>query len=882
MPGVWNPISGATSAAAMGAIRIDTSDLERAGAVTKVTAQKMTEAFKEVDKAAKKPKSAFVALASDIQKVRGEVAGLSAAAGVLSGIGLSVASNMQAAAIQFTGLTGGIKQANVLMADLRKKGLAAGIPFNDMLKAAKQLLPTLEGNTQALDTYARLARRVAVLNPAEGISGAAFAINEALASGGTDLVSLSERFQVSRFKLREAMKETNGDFAAALDMVLNKMGITQQVADDMGNSFQASFARAKDSAGQLLGAGFTPILNALPPILDQATQFMVTLQETNPELLTMASGAIALTAAVGPLVLILGQVVSTLQTIKGLSIAGTLGKAGAIGLAAAGGVGLGVEATRGIGRATGNEQLANTGAGDLWKIVKTYVLVVFDVLSKAQVEIGMFIGSTVRSVIGQFVTIIGEAALAISEMIAKIFPRKGAEDIKGAQRLIEWGKEVQLTQEQLAELRASFEKTRNETAQGLLKMLFPELSAGSVSETAGGGAGGVPSTAEEFTAEQIDAFAEFQQDMKDLEKQGAEDRLRINERYQEAVASIEERLADLRKSIAKAEQETAESEAKAEEDFQLRRQQTIEDAQEDSIRAAEDFNRQKERDEREHRNNLMDAASRFDALGIIREMRAYNEKRTQANEDFTASQKQRSEELQQRLEQEAEAHDREMDELRGNNRQRLNELRQQYAEEYRAAQDKLLRLRDTHIRELSELDQKLAREREIRQRAYIEQFNSLAGSLNNQITIARQGQAQIQADLRVWWTNMRNEMNAILNAQGAPIVGTTPPKNGGWGGGPPEDFFASGGPIPRDMIAGVHAGEEIITADVARQLRSVMGGSINQPALVAAAAGGMGGGMSIGSISVGPIIAGPGQSVQDIAEAVRNELLNIIEKYNKS
>jgi hypothetical protein len=888
MPGVWNPTTGATMGTAMGAIRIDTSDVERAGTVTKTSVKQITDAFNNIKGGASGTKPALVGLANDIGKVRGEIIALSAGAAALTGIGLTTAGNLQVARVQLSGLLGGIQKSTAYTEELRKKAVAAGMPFGEMLKIATTLLPALKGNTDELDRYANIADRLAVLKPEIGAAGAAEALRMAVGSGGEELGRLGRTFGISQQELQAAIKQTSGDLAAALDLVLNKMGATNEAADEMDRTFPETLARTKDAAGQLLATGFTPLLNTLTPILENITQFAMQVQQTNPELLTMGAGMLAIVAAGGPMLLMFSQVISSLQTIKTLSIAGSLGKAAGVGISAALGVGVGIEASRGIGRATGNEQLANASIGDLLKIIKTYVLVIFDAISKAQIEIGMFIGSTVRSAIGQFVTVIGEAAMAIAALVAKIFPAQGAEYVKAAQSLIDFGKGIALTSEQMDALRGSFEKQRTETLQGMMKVLFPEIGASAAASQVGGGTG-APTTAEEFTAEQIDAFADFQADMKEMERQGAEERLRINEQYQDAVTNIEKHLSDMRANIAKAEKDAQDAEAKKEEDYQLKLSDIADSAREADIKAAKDYNTQRERDERAHRENLLDAASRFDVLGIIREMRSYNEKRTNADEDFSAAQEQRADELVQRLQQEADAHTREMDELRENNRDRLNELRQEYSEEYNAAQEKLIKLRDAHVKELSELDQKLARERDVRQRAYIEQFNSLAGSLNNQITIARQGQAQLQADLRAWWTNMRNDMNTILNqtsSQAAAQHGADEGGNrvitSGAGGKNTPGSYAVGGRIPEDMLAYVHKDEEVIPADVARQIRAAMGGAISQPALSFAFSGGGGGGSSIGPISVGPIYGAPGQSVEALGQVVEEKLLNILRAYNKS
>lgn len=872
--GIWNPLSGQTLGTAMGAIRIDTSDVERAGTVTKASAKQIADAFQTVGDKARATKQPLVALASDINKVRGELVALSAGAGVITGLGLSAAGSFQAAQIQFKGLTGSIQSSTALLEKLRKKASDAGIPFNDMLKASKLLLPTLEGNTEQLDVFMKLAQRVAVLNPAEGIAGAAFAINEALSSGGTDLVSLAERFNISRAQLRAAIEQTGGDMAAALDLVLNRMGITQQTADEMGKSFQASLARAKDSAQQLLGTAFTPLLDVLTPILDKSSEFLMELQETNPELLSLAAGIVAITAAGGPLILMLAQVIMSLQTIKSLSIAGSLGKAGGVGLAVAGGVGLGLEGSKAIGRATGNERLAESGLDDVWNIIKQAVLVMSGTIDQVN-GIIFLAGKQLQNAFGHVIEAIGGVANSIAQMLQILFPQESQRWQKFADGAIEFGKSLQVSNEQMQAFADGIVEINRKNQEEAARMLFPELFAGPSDSAAGGVAAGIGESTEQFTQDQLEAWEQYQEDLDDITKRGSERRLSLIEQYEKQVASIEKRRADnLRKlndDIARTQQEANEAIREKIADHEEWRQETIQKANEDEQRRLEEFNRSREREERQHRENLLDAASRLDALAVINEIRNYDKKRQEADEDFAVAHEQRREELQERLAQEAEAHQEELDEARQATAKRIAELRRRYQEEERAAQERLQMLHSEHIAELNDLNSKLRAEKQLREQAFIEQFNSLAGSLENQIRIHKAGQAVIESQLMFWWTKMIKEFGSASSG------GSTETREEHPAGGYLPPNYQHGGEIPSTGIYRLHAQEEVIRPDIAGMLRNVMGGSINQAALVGAVAGG--GGMSIGSISLGPIVAPPGSSPADVGDAVVAKLVEVIEGY---
>ena len=157
----------------------------------------MRKVGQEINTSLGRATSGLNSFSAGINKVRGQLTALSVGAGLLSGLGIKTAASFEEVNIQLVGMTGSFDAATALTEKLRKDAARAGLPFADMLQMAKQLLPSLEGSTDQLESWAKLVRRVAVLNPQEGLAGAAFAANEAISSGGTDLVSLAERFNIS-------------------------------------------------------------------------------------------------------------------------------------------------------------------------------------------------------------------------------------------------------------------------------------------------------------------------------------------------------------------------------------------------------------------------------------------------------------------------------------------------------------------------------------------------------------------------------------------------------------------------------------------------------------------------------------------------------------
>src|SRR5690606_34962306 len=134
-----------------------------------------------------------------------------------------------------------------------------------------------------------------------------------------------------------------------LDYILLRLGATEEGATAMANAcvgvrHELKLARAE---------GFTPLVQDLPPL---PTAFRASVQErrqSNPEILTLGAGMTSAAAAGAPLLLLLGQMLSLLEKIRAIkrpaSLLAALGVVGGTGVAVAGGVGVGIQATRAIG-----------------------------------------------------------------------------------------------------------------------------------------------------------------------------------------------------------------------------------------------------------------------------------------------------------------------------------------------------------------------------------------------------------------------------------------------------------------------------------------------------------------------------------------------------
>lgn len=607
-----------------------------------------------------------------LKDVRTELFGIGAGASLLTGIGLKFAGDMEVARIQLEAMTGSLAKGNALMERLRERGRQAGVPFQQMLTFATQLLPTLNRSTEELDRWFDIVRRTAVLNrgPTGGIQGAAFSLREAFLSvqaGGRDFVSLADRFNISKVALQRALDVSGGDFIKAMDAVLDQMGITTEMADRMADSFNNGLLLARDAALQLLGEGFGPLVAILGPMLQGAAEWMAQLRQTNPEVLALGAGLLVVVAAAAPLLLLMERLV------QAWALLGVTARASILSMSRIGGVALGATAFAkplGLGAGnlfrstfgeigTGNRQaLTNEELNQRFRNAAFNLIVMFE---KAVQEIGKAIlGIEVALLMGG--AIIQDAAAAVAQSLANIT----------------WGGVSRGLEGTAQTFRNAAFATR-ESAQGRIRS-FENWSQGRWSGVAARGAsmgiegfgpGGADSAAAgeaAFNLKRRQAIIDFARSVEELERDSQLQRLQAHQQYERQVADSEAQYnlsrareaedfsrnrlrqeQQLFKDIDALVEEAARQAAEWEEDFAEARQRELDDfaerqqeqqedhdekiaeIREDSAKKINDIEKdyaeKREKDLQDHRDRIRKAAQSLDAIAIVEEQRRFSRER---------------------------------------------------------------------------------------------------------------------------------------------------------------------------------------------------------------------------------------------------------------
>lgn len=786
---------------ARGSIEIDTTSLRSISGVVRSVAAETSRAFGSIDASAKRLEANVLRVSRGIGSMRSEIAGIGLLGGVLTGLGLKFSASMQESAIKLAGMTGSVANATKLMEDLRKKAFAAGLPFQDMLATAERLLPTFKGNVAELDRWYNIVRRVAVLNPTEGMTGAAFSINEAIVSGGTDMVSLVERFNISRVKLREELAKNGGDMHAALDQVLSTMGITDETALKMGQTFNASFRVAKDAALQLLAEGFTPLMNALTPILQGTAQWVVKLREASPALVGIGAGMVTITALGAPTLLLFNQLVEAGQKLKALGLLGGLGRAGIAGLATGAGVAGGIGIVNAVGNATGNQSQQNFGVQEAWlRLRQVIVILVAGVAEITQTITGALINS-LRYLVNAVISASSALGGVVSAIGGMLPGAMGGNALTGMGTVMTAGS---------GRLQQENNKMFDGMIAGLNKRVMGMMSGfsnfmvapGAVGTPSDDAAAAAKAAADQQLGERNKAINAWAQSAARIEREAGKARLDATRQYEqqrsEAIANYElgiardaedfarsraRAAAQLARQIADVQADAAKREAAWQSDYAEKIADIRSDGNERLTELEANYNRDRERSARDHRDRLMAAAARLDAVAVAEEMRNYARQQQDAAEAFQTQQDKLREDLAERLAQEHENQQERLQAAREADAERIQDMIQNQAEQQalededralrleRQADDQARQLEQmdaSHAERLSQIAQQAAEERQALNESFTQQLNDLGIYQQAWRTLQAKQQAESLKDFEAFWQQVKAQF------PNAPIQGPAP------------------------------------------------------------------------------------------------------------
>jgi hypothetical protein len=164
----------------------------------------------------------------------------------------------------------GIGLGDAIYNEITKQALKAGQDVSAALSGTMSFMSTTM-DPQQLKELNMLSMRLAKLNPAEGLEGAAFSIKE-LMSG--DYTSIVERFNVNRSMVRDGEARAAGQagdvegFIKGMDKLLNQQNLTQKAFDKMLDSPAAKWKKVLSTFEFNLSRSGMQALKAFEPVFD--------------------------------------------------------------------------------------------------------------------------------------------------------------------------------------------------------------------------------------------------------------------------------------------------------------------------------------------------------------------------------------------------------------------------------------------------------------------------------------------------------------------------------------------------------------------------------------------------------------------------------------
>lgn len=170
--------------------------------------------------------------------------------------GFSYNKSIESATAQLVAFTGSQEAAAEALDLVERKAASTPFAFDEMAQSAASLAATSRSTGEELEGLLDLATRLAASNPAEGLSGAAFALREAFSG---DFMSLQERFNISKDTVAR-LKEM-GVTTANLSDVFNELGITTGLVTGLAETFDGRMSTLIDTVTKLAGAFTAPIFD---------------------------------------------------------------------------------------------------------------------------------------------------------------------------------------------------------------------------------------------------------------------------------------------------------------------------------------------------------------------------------------------------------------------------------------------------------------------------------------------------------------------------------------------------------------------------------------------------------------------------------------------
>ena len=336
----------------------------------------------------------------------------------------------------------------------------------------------------------------------------------------------------------------------------------------------------------------------------------------------------------------------------------------------------------------------------------------------------------------------------------------------------------------------------------------------------------------------LDAYVKMQEAEKDIIQRYAEQRMAIIEKEKAAESELSAthlgNVAGINsgasRQLASASASFRAANIKAEENYAIERARIIRDGGEEIRKIEEESQKQLEKMREEHGERLVDLVASRDALGIVKENRAFARQRAEEIRNTNDEIKQRRPDLAQRLQDQNVAFQKEREQRILDYKARVGEINANRREQLKAEQEhynaELKKLREANAKELAENDKAKAKELSNKRLAFIASVRQLDASLLGEQNLKKRYYGLYMSDLEAFLSNYRSQLNSI-GGSGSSNTGTTGTYV------PYVGTFAGGGYASGIIKTGEEGIEYVMSHRLTKLAESVLGRGVSEQSLAA-------------------------------------------------
>lgn len=219
------------------------------------------------------------------------VGALAGGMGAVGAAGLSMNKQMEDVSARLNAFTKDADKSAEILEMIRVRAAKTPFAFNEMADAAAGLLPAAKASGQELEFLISQAEILAASNPAEGLSGAAFALREAVSG---DFTSIIERFNLPRQYINQ-LKEEGVPAMEIVSRAMQEVGFDADLVGNLAETAGGRWSTFLDTLQNLAATITQPIFDIFSGGLAVVNQWL----SDNEPLLTSFAQTIATTLASG-------------------------------------------------------------------------------------------------------------------------------------------------------------------------------------------------------------------------------------------------------------------------------------------------------------------------------------------------------------------------------------------------------------------------------------------------------------------------------------------------------------------------------------------------------------------------------------------------------